>query len=301
MEQATEGQRVLVGEHSAAFREAVRRVLACNPGLQVVVEASTGTDAIRDAIRLQPDIAILDVHLPDRNGIELARELRGKVPQTRVVLLLDDDGDVYRFAAARQGAACALKDRLVEELPVAIARRGVECVQCLTTEMRGEHQMSTHVKDGMLRVKANASSGTRANGPSAAHALRTAIVILLIGTLLLAFAGWLGSQYQQAAIERSTLVTSDGSSVVVDNLGLLGRPGATLRLSPTEYGSYLQTVSAARRVDLTICLGLGFIGLAVCSLLVGWLEARDAARARESLFVFSPPAGRPVRHPPSDG
>lgn len=296
-----EGQRVLVGEHSSVFREAVRRVLACNPGLQVVVEASTGTDAIRDAIRLQPDIAILDLHLPDRNGIELARELRGKAPQTQVVLLLDDDGEAYRFAAARQGAACALKDRLVEELPVAIARRGEECAQCPTIETRGELQMSTHVKDGTLRVKANASSGIRAKGASMAHALRTAIVILLIGTLFLAFAVWLSGQYQQAAIERATLVTSDGSAAVVDNLGLLGRPGATVRLSPTEYGSYLQTVSAARRMDLTICIGVGFLGLAVCSLLVGWLEARDAARARESLFVFSPPAGRPMRHPPSQG
>jgi len=292
--------RVLVGAHNTAFRAALRRVLACNPELQVVAEASTGAEAIRGAVNLRPDIAILDAHLPDRNGIELAGELRSKAPETRVVVLLGDTGDsgeVYRLAAAQQGATCAVKDRLVEDLPVAIASHSAEGTRGLTPDKRGGLRMITDVKDNSLRTRADKDCSARVNRGRVGHALEVAIVVFLIGTLLLAFAGWLSNRYQQAAIEQSVAVTSDGSSVVVDDLGILGRAGATVRLSPKDRDSYLQLAAATRQRDLTLCVGVGFFALAACSLLLGWREARDAALVPGSRSIFSPPAINPPRHP----
>jgi len=292
-------RRVLVGEHNAVFREAVRRVLALEPSVKLVTEASTANDTIRDAVRAQPDIAILDVHLPDRNGIELAGEIRSKVPQARVILLLDEDEDLYRAAATRQGATFAVKDRLVDELPAAIAKGSSKGAQGPATDMKGEFQMSIHVNDSLSSVKSNPSFANRANGDHLAYALRSALAIFLIGALLLTAAACLSSQFQLGALERSAIVAPDGTSFVVDDLGLLGRAGATVRLNPVERDEYFQRAADARQTNLAICVGIGFLGLAISSLLVGWLQAKDAVCDKKKLSVFSPP-GSPAQSPASD-
>lgn len=77
--------QVLIVDDHASFRRLVGRVLA-QAGFEVVGEAIDGASAIREAATLRPDIVLLDVMLPDRSGVEVARELALVADPPRVVL-----------------------------------------------------------------------------------------------------------------------------------------------------------------------------------------------------------------------
>ncbi|MBI3926868.1 MAG: response regulator transcription factor [Armatimonadetes bacterium] len=108
--------RVLVAEDNGSFRETILQVVSAIGAGTVVAAVGDGEAAEESALRLQPDVAFLDVGLPGKNGLEVARRLRLVAPKLRVVLLLSDDRPSYRAAAAECGAAWIAKDRLAEEL-----------------------------------------------------------------------------------------------------------------------------------------------------------------------------------------
>ena len=75
--------RVLVVDDQALFREGLRAVLSADPELDVIGEAGSVSQALAQIPALQPDVAVLDVRLPDGNGIELCRDLLSKMPARR--------------------------------------------------------------------------------------------------------------------------------------------------------------------------------------------------------------------------
>lgn len=85
----TDGSRVriLLADGHSLFREAVRVVLESEGDLRVVAEAGDGLEALAAAERTQPDVALLDAALPDRDGIESARAIRDRVPGCEVVVV----------------------------------------------------------------------------------------------------------------------------------------------------------------------------------------------------------------------
>lgn len=78
-------QRILVVDDHAEFR-AVARTLLEAEGFEVVGEATDGADAVATAVRVAPDLVLLDVHLPDLDGFEVSRRLAGLAPAPVVVL-----------------------------------------------------------------------------------------------------------------------------------------------------------------------------------------------------------------------
>jgi len=97
--------RVLIAEDHAVVREGTRNILERDPGIAVVGEAEDGFQAVRLAAELQPDVLVLDLHLPGIGGIEVARRLKTISPQTRILVLSAYDDDDYVFAAMDAGAA----------------------------------------------------------------------------------------------------------------------------------------------------------------------------------------------------
>jgi DNA-binding NarL/FixJ family response regulator len=96
---------VLLAEDHAVVREGTRRIVEADPAIAVVGEAADGGEAIALASRLQPDVVLLDLHMPDINGIEATRRIVAERPDARVLILSAYDEEDYVSAALDAGAS----------------------------------------------------------------------------------------------------------------------------------------------------------------------------------------------------
>ena len=109
--------RILVAEDHPLFRKGVVSLLSSVPEFVVVAEAATGKEAVVRAADLQPDVVLMDLQMPEVNGIEATRRILQESPSIRVlvVTLFEDDDSV--FMALRAGArGYVLKDAEEEEM-----------------------------------------------------------------------------------------------------------------------------------------------------------------------------------------
>jgi DNA-binding NarL/FixJ family response regulator len=97
------GATIFVVDDHVGFRQSVRRLLEME-GYTVVGEANDGRSALLRVQRLRPEIALVDVHLPDVDGVELASRLRELVHPPTVILTSSHDGGDLRPVIARSGA-----------------------------------------------------------------------------------------------------------------------------------------------------------------------------------------------------
>ena len=147
--------RVLVVDDHPVFREGVGGAIAADPGLEVVGAAADGPEAVALAEELQPDVVVMDLHLPELGGIEATRRIVATSPHIAVLVLtmLDEEDSV--FAAMRAGARGYLLKGATPEDVV----RGVHAVA------RGEAVFGPGIADRMLHFF------TASPGRSAAPAL----------------------------------------------------------------------------------------------------------------------------------
>jgi len=113
--------RVLVVDDHVIFRDGIRTLINSAADLVLVAEASNGQEAIAAAVELQPDVVLMDVKMPDMDGIQATRQIVQTSPHICVLTLtmLEDDSSI--FAAMRAGArGYLLKGASHEELLVAI-------------------------------------------------------------------------------------------------------------------------------------------------------------------------------------
>jgi DNA-binding NarL/FixJ family response regulator len=96
--------RVLIADDHDLVRRGVRDLLATRNGWQVVGEACDGADAVRQAVALRPDIAILDFSMPELNGPGAAAQIAEKVPETGVVVLTMHDSEEVMREVLQAGA-----------------------------------------------------------------------------------------------------------------------------------------------------------------------------------------------------
>ncbi|NUO60695.1 MAG: response regulator transcription factor [Hamadaea sp.] len=97
--------RLLVADDEPMFRSGVRAILAADPGIEIVAEASDGREAVELATRHRPDVALLDIRMPKLDGLTAAREIRRVLPQTAVLMLTTFGEDDYISGALSAGAA----------------------------------------------------------------------------------------------------------------------------------------------------------------------------------------------------
>lgn len=113
--------RILVADDHRFFREGVRGVLSGVEGIEVISDAGTGAETIEQAERLQPDVVLMDLKMPDVNGIEATRRILHTSPHIRVLVVTMYDDDDSVFAAMRAGAGgYVLKDADRDDLVRAI-------------------------------------------------------------------------------------------------------------------------------------------------------------------------------------
>ena len=108
--------RVLIADDQSLVRAGFRLVLENHPDLEVVGEASNGYEAIHGAGRLEPDVVLMDIRMPELDGISATREITAK-PGPRVLVLTTYDLDEYVYDALQAGASgFLLKDTPPEQL-----------------------------------------------------------------------------------------------------------------------------------------------------------------------------------------
>lgn len=112
---------IVVADDYFEWRGKVREMLRHHHDWKIIGDASDGWEAVEKAARLQPDIIILDIGLPHMNGIEAARLIRQKCPQTKIVFLSQQTGgEIIDAALAAGGAAFVLKSSAARDLPIAM-------------------------------------------------------------------------------------------------------------------------------------------------------------------------------------
>jgi DNA-binding NarL/FixJ family response regulator len=113
--------RVLIVDDDDLMRAGLRGVLSSDPAIEIVGEASNGREAVYRTRLLQPDVVLMDVRMPDLDGIAATREVLGVSPEIRVVILTTFEQDDYIFGALSAGASgFLLKRTSPEELLAAI-------------------------------------------------------------------------------------------------------------------------------------------------------------------------------------
>src|SRR4030081_2246614 len=132
--------RVLLADDHAMVRQGFRLILAAQPDMEIIGEAGNGREAVELAEKLHPDVVVMDVAMPDLNGIEATRRLAASSPRTRVLALSMHKDSVYVREILRAGArGYLLKDSIDSDLLAAV--RAVA---------KGEGYLSPAVSDSVL-------------------------------------------------------------------------------------------------------------------------------------------------------
>jgi DNA-binding NarL/FixJ family response regulator len=119
--------RVLIADDQQLVREGLCVLLDLIPDICIVGEATNGRQAVERAQRLKPDVLLMDVQMPELDGVAATRQIQGTCPEVEVIILTTFDDDEYVFEGLRAGAAgYMLKDVPSEQLAQAIraAARG---------------------------------------------------------------------------------------------------------------------------------------------------------------------------------
>jgi DNA-binding NarL/FixJ family response regulator len=113
--------RTMIVDDDVSFWQRVRELLASEPDIKVVGEASDGQEAILKARELKPDLVLMDVRMPGVNGIDATRQIKAEMPELKVIILSIFDVQEYREAATASGASgYVIKKSMIEDLVPAI-------------------------------------------------------------------------------------------------------------------------------------------------------------------------------------
>ena len=97
--------RIIVADDHPIVRSGLKTVLDAQPDMQVVAEAADGAEAVKKAVAVDADLAILDVSMPKLTGIQAAAELHKRKPELKIVMLSMHDSEQFLFEALKAGAS----------------------------------------------------------------------------------------------------------------------------------------------------------------------------------------------------
>ena len=150
--------RILLADDHAVVRSGLRMLLEAQPDFEIVGEAETGTEAVAMVDELHPDAVLMDIQMPDLNGIEATKIIKEKSPETAVLALTMHEDDHYFFEMLHAGASGYVLKRAAPD----------EVVQAIRTVCRGEvflHPMMAKrlVTDYINRADKNESEKAYSN------------------------------------------------------------------------------------------------------------------------------------------
>lgn len=114
--------KILLVDDHAVVRSGLRMLLNTNPEMEVVGEASEGNEGIKKALKLKPNVVVMDLSMPHgKDGLSATAELKKQMPEVNILILTMHDDEEYLFRAVQAGASgCILKSAPHDELMSAI-------------------------------------------------------------------------------------------------------------------------------------------------------------------------------------
>lgn len=138
---STENLSIFIADDHPIFRKGLCEVIEEQPHFQLIDQASTGMEALQQISKKQPDIAILDVNMPEMTGLEVARRLMADECPSKIILLtMHEDEDLFNEAIDIGVLAYVLKENAIEDL-----------VNAIRSVSRGRTFISPSVSDYLLR------------------------------------------------------------------------------------------------------------------------------------------------------
>jgi two-component system response regulator NreC len=106
--------RVVLCDDHAVLRAGLKALLATEPGIEVIGEASNGAEAVERVVALRPDVALLDITMPEIDGLEATRRILRQVRDVKILMLTMHDDPEYLFQALESGACGYVLKRAAE-------------------------------------------------------------------------------------------------------------------------------------------------------------------------------------------
>ena len=147
--------RILCVDDHLVVRRGIAALIGTEPGMKLVAEASNGREAIQQFRAHRPDVTLMDLQMPEMNGLDAIIAIRGEFPDARIIVLTTYAGDAQALRALKAGArGYLLKSALDDELFVAIravlaGRKGLS--QQVSSEL-AEHAADEALTPGEVRV-----------------------------------------------------------------------------------------------------------------------------------------------------
>ena len=142
--------RLVIADDHELARAGLRTMLAGQRGVEVIGEAKNGREALALCRRLQPDLALIDVRMPDMDGLATCRSIKQECPATDVILITMHENLQYLLAAFRAGASAYVLKDITQRKLLATARRVLRGESVLNPEIAmgalGHHETS-HQED----------------------------------------------------------------------------------------------------------------------------------------------------------
>jgi DNA-binding NarL/FixJ family response regulator len=147
--------KILVVDDHTMLRSGLRQTLAQQPGFSLVGEAATGQDALKLVRETQPDLVLLDVHLPDLGGLEISRRILAEHPATKIIIFSSDAARTLVDEALELGVCGYVsKTSSVEEL-----------ISAISSVMAGKLFLSADVSEEILSDYRKSLGGEKAPAP----------------------------------------------------------------------------------------------------------------------------------------
>jgi DNA-binding NarL/FixJ family response regulator len=145
---ATKAARVLIADDQTLFRAGLARLLEEDDRIEIVGQATDGADALKQALKVKPDVVLMDLKMPNVDGIEATRQILAQLPLTKVLILTTFEADNHVIQALKAGArGYVLKDSSAAAI-----------VSSIVAVVSGESVMAGAVANRVLEMLTGAST-----------------------------------------------------------------------------------------------------------------------------------------------